>query len=52
MFLLETPDGQTPHGTRRRLGKNNIKMDLQDIGLRLGLDFSGSGQEQVAGSCK
>jgi hypothetical protein len=31
---------------------DNIKMDLQEVGWEHGLDWYGSGEEQVAGSCK
>jgi hypothetical protein len=27
-------------------------MDFREVGMRHGLDWSGSGEEQVAGSCK
>jgi hypothetical protein len=41
-----------PLGRPRRTWKDNIKMDLQEVGRRHGLVRSGPGQEQVAGSCE
>jgi hypothetical protein len=49
--LVRKPAGMRPLGEARRRWKNNIKMDLQEIVWRCGLDRSGSGQGQVAGSC-
>ena len=31
-FLLGKPDGNRPHGRRRRRWEDNIKMDLQELG--------------------
>ena len=46
------PEGKRPLGRLRCRGENNIKMDLQEAAWGYGLDYSGSGQEKVAGSCK
>jgi hypothetical protein len=42
---------ETARKTRRRW-KDDIKIDLTETGLGCGLDSSGSGYEQVAGSCE
>jgi hypothetical protein len=53
-YLWE-PEGNRPLGRQRRKWVNNIKMDLGEIELEVGggrgLDWSGSGQEQVESSC-
>jgi hypothetical protein len=42
-----------PLGRPRRRWKDNIKMDLQEVGRGLwGLDGVGSGLGQVAGACE
>ena len=42
------PEGKRPPGRPKRRLEDNIKMDLQEVGWRHGLDCSGSGQGQVA----
>jgi hypothetical protein len=37
-FLKETPEGNRPLGIPRREWKNNIKMDLQEVGCG-GMDW-------------
>jgi hypothetical protein len=44
------PEGKRPLGRFRCRWKNNIKMDLQEVAWGYGLDYSGSGQEKLAGS--
>jgi hypothetical protein len=39
-----------PLGTPKHIWKHNIKMGFQEIGWRYGLDRSGSGQGQMAGT--
>ena len=51
-ILVGKPDGRKPLGKPRRRWEDNIKMDLIEVGWGHGLDRSGSGQGQVAGSCK
>jgi hypothetical protein len=51
-ILVGKPDGRTPLGKPRRRWEDNIKMDLIEVGWGHRLDRSGSGQGQVAGSCK
>jgi hypothetical protein len=41
MVLLGKPEGKRPLGRPRHRWKDNIKMDLQEVGY--GLDWSGSG---------
>jgi len=45
------PDGKRPLGRHRRRWEDNIKMDIHEFGWGNGLDWSDSGQGQVAGSC-
>jgi len=35
----------------RRRWEDNIKVDLQEVGCGDGMDWSGSGKGQMAGSC-
>ena len=47
------PEGMRPLGRPRRRRKDNIKIDLQEVGCGgIGLDRSGSGKGQVAGTCE
>jgi hypothetical protein len=41
-----------PFGRPRRRSEDNIKMYIQVLGWEHEVDLSGSGQEQVAGSCE
>ena len=51
--LVGKPQGNRPLGRSRRRWEDNIKMDLQEVGLGgHGLDWSGSGQGQVVGTCE
>jgi hypothetical protein len=50
--LVGKPEGRRPLGRPRRRWEDNIKMDLSEVGWGHGLDQSGSGQGQVAGSCE
>ena len=51
--LVGKPEGKRPLERPRRRWEDNIKMDLQGIGLwGYGLDRAGSGQGQVAGNCE
>jgi len=45
------PEGNRPHGRLRRRLKDNIKLDIQEVGWGHGLDRSGSEEGRVAGSC-
>jgi hypothetical protein len=46
---VRKPEWNRPLGKRRRRWKDNIKMDIRDIGCDLcGLDLSGSGYRPVA----
>jgi hypothetical protein len=50
--LVGKPEGRIPLGRPRHRWEDNIKMDLREVGCGgHGLDQSGSGQGQVAGSC-
>jgi hypothetical protein len=51
-ILVRISEGRRPLGRPRRRWEDNIKMDLQEVGWGHGLDWAGSGQEQVAGSCE
>jgi hypothetical protein len=52
-FLRAKPRGNRPLGVTRRRWEDNIKMDLQEVGCGgHGLDSSGSGKGQVAGTCE
>jgi len=46
------PDGKRPLRRPRGSWEYNIKVDFQEVGWGYGLDRSGSGQGQLAGSCK
>jgi hypothetical protein len=48
-ILVEKPEGKRPLGRPKHRWKD-IEIHLTEIGS--GLDSSGSGQEQVAGSCE
>ena len=41
--LVGKPEGMRLLGRTRRRWEDNIKMDLQEVGWRYGLDCSGSG---------
>jgi len=41
--LVVKPEGKRPLGRPKRRWKDNIKMDLQEVGWGHGLDLSGSG---------
>jgi hypothetical protein len=49
--LVGKPEGRRPLERPRCRWEDNIKMDLREVGWGHGLDQSGSGQRQVAGSC-
>jgi len=52
-FLVGNPQRKRPLGRPRSKWEDNIKMDLQEVGCgEHGLDLSGSGQGQVAGTCE
>jgi hypothetical protein len=44
--------GERQLGKPRHCWKNNIKMDLKEIGWGCKLDWSASGEEQVVRSCE
>ena len=46
--LVGKPEGKRPLGRPRRRWEDNIKMDLQEVGL----DGVGSGWGQMAGTCE
>ena len=46
------PEGKRPLGKHRLIWEDNIKMDLQEVFCGHGLYQSGSGKEQVVGTCK
>ena len=50
--LVEKFEGRRSLGRTRHRWDDNIKMDLQDVEWGHGLDPSGSGWGQVAGSCE
>ena len=50
--LVGKPEGRRPLGRPRRRWEDNIKVDLQEMGWRHGLDWSGSEWGQVAVSCE
>ena len=50
--LVGKPEGRRPLERPRRRWEVNIKMDLREVGWGYGLDRSGSGYGQVAGSCE
>jgi hypothetical protein len=45
-------EDRKPPGRLRRRWEDYIEVDLLEVGWRLGLDRSGSGQLQVVGSCE
>jgi hypothetical protein len=45
-------EGTRPLGRPRRRWKDNIKMNLQEVGWGRGLDWSGSGKGQMVGPCE
>jgi len=49
--LVGISEGRIPLGRPRRWLEDNIKMNIQAVGLRYGLNWSGSGQGQLVGSC-
>jgi hypothetical protein len=44
--------GRRPFNRPRRIWEDNSKKNLRNVGWGHGLDLSGSGQGQVAGSCE
>jgi len=50
--LVEKSEGKRPLGRPRPRWEDNIKMDLQKVVWGHGLDRAGSGQGQMAGTCK
>ena len=50
--LVGKPEGKRPLGRTRRRWKDNIKMDLQEVGWGHGMDLYGSGQGQMASTCE
>jgi hypothetical protein len=52
-ILMGQPERQRPLGRHTCRWEDNIKMDLQEVGCGgHGLDRSGSGWEQVVGTCE
>jgi hypothetical protein len=51
-ILVRKPEERKPLGKRRLRWEDNIKMDLRDVRRGNGLDRSGSGEGQTAGSCE
>ena len=51
-ILVGKPQGIKLLGRLKRKWKDNIKMDLRELGWENGLDRSGSGYGQVTSSCK
>jgi hypothetical protein len=49
--LVGKSEGRTSLGRPRLRWEVNIKMNIQAVGLRYGLNWFGSGHGQVAGSC-
>ena len=49
--LVGRLEGKRPLERPRHSWKDNIKMDLQEVGWGNGLVCSGSGQGQVGGAC-
>jgi hypothetical protein len=49
---LPVPEGKRPFGINRHKWEGDIKMDIQEVGWGYGLDRSGSGYGEVAGTCK
>ena len=52
MALVGKPEGRRPPGRPGRRWKDNIKMDLREVGWGHRLNRSGSGYGQMTGSCK
>jgi hypothetical protein len=50
--LVGKPEGKRPLGRRRHRSEVSIKIDLMEVGWGRGVDWSGLGQGQVAGTCK
>ena len=50
--LVGKPERKRPLGRQGRIWEDSIKMELQEVERGHGLDWSGSGQGQVAGSCE
>jgi hypothetical protein len=50
--LVGKPEEKGQLGRPRRRWKDNIKMDLREVGWGHGLDRSGLGYGQVAGCCE
>ena len=50
--LVGKPEGRRLLERPRRRWENNIKIDLREVGPEHGLDRSGLGYGQVAGSCE
>jgi hypothetical protein len=46
------PEGKNPLGRPIRRWEDNIKRGLLEVGWGYGLDWCGSGQGQLAGSCE
>ena len=51
-ILIGKQDKKEPLARPRRRWEDNIKMDLQEVGVGHGLDCSGLRQSQVAGFCE
>ena len=51
-FFVGQPEERRPLGRPRLRWEDNIKLDLQEVGWGHGLDLPGSGQGQVADTCK
>jgi hypothetical protein len=49
--LVGKSEGRIPFGRPRCRWEDNIKMHIQAVGLRYGLNWSGSGQGCLTGSC-
>jgi hypothetical protein len=49
---VEKAEEKRPLGKPRRRWEDNIKMDLQKMGLGRGLHLSGSAQGQMTGCCE
>jgi hypothetical protein len=45
-FVVGKPEGKRPLGRPRCGWEDGIRMDLREIGLRCGLDSTGSGQDR------
>jgi hypothetical protein len=46
------PEGRRPLVRPRHRWEDNTKMDLQEMGWGHGVDWAGSGEGQVVGSCE